>query len=735
MKANRPLLSIGIIFKNEIRCLERCMKSLQPLRDAIPCELVMADTGSDDGSRAVAEEYADQVFDFPWINDFAAARNAIMERASGEWFFTVDTDEYLDPDISDLTEKLPTLPKHIETCTVIQRNHDSYELNTTYNDFKGAVRILRMSTGMRYHGAIHERWERDDGKIIQTIILGKTILHHDGYIGLNGEAGREKRERNVKLLREELEKSPEALITYLQFIESGMSEPDRIEKLDQAVALIEAHKPHWNSIGPAILRYGVVIAYNEHLPDLEQRVQCAQKWFPASVYTRLDVECLAFLYFYDQSRYDECVRYGNRFLSALEKYRNGKFDPGAEMYSSVRMNSPDWELTVRPRLAYSQMKCGQYEEATETLEKMDFAAMDAGQTQQILDTLLVLHRTSCVNTTKVLKAFWSGISAQKDAESCKKTVQQMAARTFLQTTQDQERKDEVTRRCSYTLFVPLADECDIGLAAAMMETEDTEVLSQQLAKMESWKEFPLPALTHALQKGAAFPPTGKKFNLEEMDVLANCLAQDRETIISLAIQTAQKEFGTDLPSLMWAQRLVLAAVRSCDWKEMKAVISMGMVSKELPTSGTAPEQKFKLARAFVRTEQVFLPLCYTPSALAEDNLLLLPLMHRFGWYCVKAFEELDAGNAAEYVRLLRVGLERCADMNAMVEFLLKHTPGIQAPGPSSELKALADQVRSVLMRFSPDDPAVAMLKESEAYRKVAHLIEGIEVPVVGGLKQ
>ena len=52
----KPVLSIGMIFKNEIRCLERCMKSLESLRKAIPCELVMADTGSGDGSRAVAEK-------------------------------------------------------------------------------------------------------------------------------------------------------------------------------------------------------------------------------------------------------------------------------------------------------------------------------------------------------------------------------------------------------------------------------------------------------------------------------------------------------------------------------------------------------------------------------------------------------------------------------------------------------------------------------------------------------
>ena len=77
----KPLLTIGMIFRDDIRCIERCLKALQPLRDAVPCELIMADTGSADGSREVAERYADVVFDFPWINDFAAARNAVMERA------------------------------------------------------------------------------------------------------------------------------------------------------------------------------------------------------------------------------------------------------------------------------------------------------------------------------------------------------------------------------------------------------------------------------------------------------------------------------------------------------------------------------------------------------------------------------------------------------------------------------------------------------------------------------
>ena len=52
-----------------------------------------------------------------------------------------------------------------------------------------------------------------------------------------------------------------------------------------------------------------------------------------------------------------------------------------------------------------------------------------------------------------------------------------------------------------------------------------------------------------------------------------------------------------------------------------------------------------------------------------------------------------------------------------------------------ELLELAEKVRTLLSAYDPTDPAVAALKQSPAYQKVAHLIEGSEVPVAGGLLQ
>lgn len=128
-------------------------------------------------------------------------------------------------------------------------------------------------------------------------------------------------------------------------------------------------------------------------------------------------------------------------------------------------------------------------------------------------------------------------------------------------------------------------------------------------------------------------------------------------------------------------------------------------------------------------------MCYNTECLQEERLFVLPPLHRLGWYCARAFEALEQGGAVEYVRLLRVGLDTCEGMKHMVEFLADHTAEVQQLMAPPELKALAEQVRAILARFAPDDPAVAALKQSEAYQKVAYLIEGMEPPVMGGQLQ
>jgi len=194
--------------------------------------------------------------------------------------------------------------------------------------------------------------------------------------------------------------------------------------------------------------------------------------------------------------------------------------------------------------------------------------------------------------------------------------------------------------------------------------------------------------------------------LEDMDTLAGWIVRLDVGITELAISAGTKP-ADSLHALTWSRALALAAVRAEKWED--------------------EAQGLELCRAFARTMDAFLARYYAPEVLCEENIALLAPLFRFGWYCSRAFAALDDGNTAEYVKLLHRGLEVNPEMKSMVEFLTEHTPQLQGPKPTGELLALAEKVRTMLLMYPVDDPAVVALKQSQAYQKVAHLIEGPEI--------
>jgi tetratricopeptide (TPR) repeat protein len=80
-----------MIVRNEMRNLEACLDSVGSLAD----ERIVVDTGSDDGTRDRASSLGARVVDFPWTDDFSAARNVGLDQARGAWILVLDADETL----------------------------------------------------------------------------------------------------------------------------------------------------------------------------------------------------------------------------------------------------------------------------------------------------------------------------------------------------------------------------------------------------------------------------------------------------------------------------------------------------------------------------------------------------------------------------------------------------------------------------------------------------------------
>jgi glycosyltransferase involved in cell wall biosynthesis len=83
-------LTAVVICKNEEDILANALESVRDFD-----EIVVVDTGSSDRTKAVAARYTDKIYDFPWVDDFSAARNEAIRHATGDWIYSIDADQKL----------------------------------------------------------------------------------------------------------------------------------------------------------------------------------------------------------------------------------------------------------------------------------------------------------------------------------------------------------------------------------------------------------------------------------------------------------------------------------------------------------------------------------------------------------------------------------------------------------------------------------------------------------------
>jgi len=91
-----------MIVRNEEQNLPACLESVKDKVD----EIVIADTGSTDGTMEVAKRYGARCFSIPWENDFAAARNRSLAEVHSDWVLWMDADEQLDDKAKDALPRL-----------------------------------------------------------------------------------------------------------------------------------------------------------------------------------------------------------------------------------------------------------------------------------------------------------------------------------------------------------------------------------------------------------------------------------------------------------------------------------------------------------------------------------------------------------------------------------------------------------------------------------------------------
>jgi tetratricopeptide (TPR) repeat protein len=256
--SRRPRISLCLIARDEEAMLPACLASA---RDAVD-EVVLVDTGSTDRTVAIAREAGALVLSRPWDDDFSAPRNLAARHATGDWVLVLDADERLAPGAG---RALRQAVRRGGFDLGMVRLHNASGPDAPAGEVLSGrarvgepmvlPRVMRRVDGLEWRGAIHEsvgEWLlRRRGR---RVLLDVDLVHL-GYLPSVAQA-RDKRARNLALLRKRLQVDPEDITPsgYLanELLDAG--ETDEASRVVEAAwAILDRQPPErcWHRLSVA----------------------------------------------------------------------------------------------------------------------------------------------------------------------------------------------------------------------------------------------------------------------------------------------------------------------------------------------------------------------------------------------------------------------------------------------------------------------------------------------------
>jgi len=202
-KKSGVTVSLTMIVREEQENLPHCLGSVAGLFD----EIVVVDTGSTDRTREIAREFGARVFDFVWVNDFAAARNAALARAKGDYAFWLDADDVLDPPQRvQLQALLDGLRPGDEAAYVVRCSCDPGPNGDGGQTVVDHIRLFPVREGVRWTYAVHEQIMPALRRANVPVRWTDLNVRHTGY---TDPALRERKlQSDCRILEDELAERP-----------------------------------------------------------------------------------------------------------------------------------------------------------------------------------------------------------------------------------------------------------------------------------------------------------------------------------------------------------------------------------------------------------------------------------------------------------------------------------------------------------------------------------------------
>lgn len=150
--------TVAILTYNSEETLVRCLDTVTGF-----CEILIADGGSTDRTLEIARRYGCRVISqsnpgHP-IENFSVERNRMLDAATYDWFFYLDSDELMSPELKEEIREIasrPTIEHYVYAVPYYIKSHD---LSVRYRQWKDypQYRFFNKKSGARFVKKMHEK--------------------------------------------------------------------------------------------------------------------------------------------------------------------------------------------------------------------------------------------------------------------------------------------------------------------------------------------------------------------------------------------------------------------------------------------------------------------------------------------------------------------------------------------------------------------------------------------------
>lgn len=171
----------------------------------IVSNILIADTGSTDGTISICKQYTKHVEQIDFLNGFSAARNHLVQQVKTPWILFLDADEYFDSvELEKLFFILQQISSEVDALSLLRYNFFSSGAFYTSN----TIKLFRSHPEIFYTGVVVDSvkpsLEKKGAKVEQIPV----ILNHFGHCRPI-EVRNEKAHKYLKMMDEDLLRQPD----------------------------------------------------------------------------------------------------------------------------------------------------------------------------------------------------------------------------------------------------------------------------------------------------------------------------------------------------------------------------------------------------------------------------------------------------------------------------------------------------------------------------------------------